>query len=100
MTTTTRPHLLSLSVLLALGAAPCLFYVFSDAAGRDAKDPNGFATLTATVQEPVRRQILQAAMTAFAPSLEMKENVGFLLTPALLVQEIISDDVVVTYPCE
>lgn len=36
----------------------------------------------------------------FQPSLEMKENVDFLLTPALLVQEAICDDIVITYPTE
>jgi len=36
----------------------------------------------------------------FQPSLEMKENVDFLLTPALLVQEAICDDIVLTYPTE
>jgi len=34
------------------------------------------------------------------PSLKMKENVDFLLTPALLVQECISEDVLITYPQE
>jgi hypothetical protein len=33
----------------------------------------------------------------FQPSLEMKENADFLLTPALLVQEALSDEVVITY---
>jgi hypothetical protein len=36
----------------------------------------------------------------FQPSLEMKEDVDFLLTPALLVQEALSDDIVITYPTE
>jgi hypothetical protein len=36
----------------------------------------------------------------FGPSLEMRENVDFLLTPALLVQEAISTDIIPTYPCE
>ncbi len=36
----------------------------------------------------------------FQTSLEMKENVDFLLTPALLVQEAICEDVVITYPTE
>lgn len=36
----------------------------------------------------------------FQPSLEMKENADFLLTPAFLVQEAISDDIVITYPTE
>jgi hypothetical protein len=37
---------------------------------------------------------------AFQPSLEMKENTDFFLTPALLVQEAISEDVIITYPTE
>ncbi len=36
----------------------------------------------------------------FQLSLEMKENADFLLTPALIVQEAISDDIVLTYPTE
>ena len=35
-----------------------------------------------------------------SPSLKMKENVDFFLTPALLVQECISENVVITYPGE
>jgi hypothetical protein len=31
-------------------------------------------------------------------SLEMRENVDFLLTPAILVQECISEDVIIVYP--
>lgn len=44
-----------------------------------------------------------ASKTATAgamPSLEMKENVDFLLTPALIVQEVLSEDVIKTYPSE
>lgn len=37
---------------------------------------------------------------AFQPSLEMKENTDFFLTPALLVQEAVSEDVIITYPTE
>ena len=36
----------------------------------------------------------------FTVSLEMKENVDFLLTPALLVQEALCEDVVITYRSE
>ena len=43
---------------------------------------------------------LQSSLGNFQSSLEMKENVDFLLTPAILVQEAISDDVVITYPSE
>ncbi|MDR1382867.1 MAG: hypothetical protein LBJ67_03325 [Planctomycetaceae bacterium] len=34
------------------------------------------------------------------PSLEMCENVDFLLTPAILVQESITEGVILTYPEE
>ena len=98
--TATKSHTLSLGVLIGLMVAMCFLHASGDAANRTTNDPNSFAALTAPAQRPVRRQILKAAMTAFAPSLEMKENVGFVLTPALLVQEIMSEDVVVTYPCE
>jgi hypothetical protein len=37
---------------------------------------------------------------AFEASLEMKEHADFFLTPALLVQEAISDDIIITYPTE
>jgi hypothetical protein len=40
------------------------------------------------------------ATAGFKPSLEMKENTDFLLTPALLMQEALSEDVITTYPSE
>ena len=46
------------------------------------------------------RNGMAIATANFQPSLEMKENVDFLLTPVLLVQEAISEDVVITYPSE
>ena len=46
------------------------------------------------------KKSLRGSTGNFQTSLEMKENVDFLLTPALLVQEIISEDVVITYPSE
>jgi hypothetical protein len=46
------------------------------------------------------RKSLRGSTGNFQTSLEMKENVDFLLTPALLVQEVISEDVVITYPSE
>lgn len=36
----------------------------------------------------------------FRSSLEMKENVDFLLTPAILVQQAMQDDAIVIYPSE
>lgn len=74
---------------LALGESP----VSSE------NDPNSISILNQAAPI-VRKQILTAAMRVFEPSLEMKENVVFLLTPALLVQEAVSQDVIVTYPSE
>lgn len=36
----------------------------------------------------------------FQQSLKMKEYADYLLTPALLVQEAICDDIIITYPTE
>ena len=47
-----------------------------------------------------RRLASQQMSRNFDPSLEMKENADFLLTPALLLQEAISENVVITYPSE
>ena len=44
------------------------------------------------------KQSLKASLGNFRTSLEMKENVDFLLTLALLVQESISEDCIITYP--
>jgi len=46
------------------------------------------------------RSATKAATGGFRPSLEMKENVDFLLTPALLMQETLSDEIITTYPSE
>lgn len=41
-----------------------------------------------------------AISAPYNPSLEMRENVDFLLTPALLIQERFSKEVVPSYPNE
>ena len=52
-------------------------------------------------KERIARQIASNyGRGPFQPSLEMKENADFLLTPAILVQEALSDDIVMTYPTE
>ena len=48
----------------------------------------------------IRKNMTKSASGNFRLSIEMKENVDFVLTPALLVQEVISEDVVITYPSE
>ena len=52
-------------------------------------------------KERVAKRIASGyGMGPFKPSLEMKENADFLLTPALLVQEALCDYIVMTYPTE
>jgi len=51
-------------------------------------------------KDEIRKRMTKSASANFRLSLEMKENVDFVLTPALLVQEVISEDVVITYPSE
>jgi len=52
------------------------------------------------LKEEIRKNMTKSASGNFRLSLEMKENVDFVLTPALLVQELISEEVVITYPSE
>jgi len=47
-----------------------------------------------------RRIAADYGLGPFQPSLEMKENADFLLTPAILVQESLSDGIITTYPTE
>ena len=46
------------------------------------------------------KENLSGVTTNFQTSLNVKEDVDFLLTPALLVQEAISEDIIMTYPSE
>jgi hypothetical protein len=56
--------------------------------------------VSAAVDNVVRKGLSRRFMGHFDTSLEMRENVDFLLAPALLVQNAISRDVVITYPSE
>jgi hypothetical protein len=49
---------------------------------------------------PAQRNASAVASSPFTPSLEMKENVDFLLTPALVVQQAVSGDGPIIYPSE
>ena len=52
-------------------------------------------------QESLARKLAGDSLIGnFDPSLNQRENVDFLLTPALLIQEAISKDVLLTYPGE
>jgi hypothetical protein len=55
----------------------------------------------ATLPNPYTRPSLSRLVGGgFEASLAMKENVDFLLTPALLSQEAVSAGVIMTYPSE
>jgi hypothetical protein len=51
-------------------------------------------------KEPGAIRLLDMDYRMVDLSLNVREQVDFLLTPALLVQEAVSDDVVLTYPEE
>jgi hypothetical protein len=74
----------------------CFSPLFAGSNSSNNSDPNTAARRMAGIE----RQILNSATQGFQPSLEMKENVDFLLTPALLMQEAMSQDIVITYPTE
>lgn len=78
----------------------CACLAWENATQHSGQNTLGTGLRTRQEQGVVERQIIGAATQAFRPSLEMRENVDFLLTPALLVQEAMSPNVVVTYPCE
>ena len=63
-------------------------------------DPNELTSAEQRARTAALRAAAKMATGGFQPSLEMKENVDFLLTPALLVQEAISQGVIITYPSE
>jgi hypothetical protein len=67
----------------------------------NASNPSGTHVITIDQLPPVpRRKAHRLVGNLVSPSLEMKENVDFLLTPAILVQEAISSGVIPTYPTE
>jgi hypothetical protein len=73
----------------------------SGSGASNIQEPNKAASQTAAPKNvSMERQIMNSATQAFQPSLETKENVDFILTPALLMQEVMSQDIVITYPTE
>ncbi len=92
--------LLGLYLLIGIVIAVCFSLASGKSSTSDAKDPNTSVNIISQQPPAIRQQILKAATQGFEPSLEMKENADFLLTPALLVQQAISEDIVITYPSE
>ncbi len=89
-------------ILIPLGfvAATALLWGADRARATDGSLPETPAAIMAQKRSEVDRQVLGVATQVFEPSLEMKENVDFLLTPALLLQEAMSEDILLTYPSE
>lgn len=66
---------------------------------------SGEAITASAISNPRQKEIAEGLLADamggdFASSLEMKEATDFLITPALLVQEALLNDVVITYPAE
>ncbi|MFX0200717.1 MAG: hypothetical protein ACFFCW_31745 [Candidatus Hodarchaeota archaeon] len=95
-----KMKLLLIVVLIGIMIAVCFSLASGDSAASGTKNANIPVSIWDQAIPEVRGKILRAATQGFEPSLEMKENVDFILTPSLLVQEVISDDVVITYPSE
>ena len=88
------------TVLIAAILLLCFSQVPADNAIFSAKYPNTRADIKNREDAAFEKILSRVPVDNFQTSLEMKENVDFLLTPALLVQEVISDNVVITYPSE
>jgi hypothetical protein len=65
-----------------------------------AGEPNDVTDAEQRARDIAMRSATRMATTGFKPSLEMKENADFLLSPALLMQEALSEEIITTYPSE
>ena len=82
-------------------AAVLVLVLLSQGLGGAGAQP-GSTTTPARMNGKVTATAIAGRLSSagFDPSLELKEKVDFLLTPALLVQEALSEDAVLTYPTE
>jgi len=98
-----QKYLLRLMVLLCL---ICLCLGCSASIPQSVMDPkitsepNDVRDSEHRAREVAQRSASRSATSGFKSSLEMKENADFLLTPALLMQEVLSDEIITTYPSE
>jgi hypothetical protein len=90
----------SIKVLVGIILLVLLSQVVGSSPARVPLRPRKVPVPEAQKQRIARGLAAGYGLGPFQPSLEMKENADFLLTPALLVQEALSDDVVITYPTE
>jgi hypothetical protein len=72
----------------------------SNRVAAEVKNPKITADQKQKAHEAAVKATNEIATMTVSPSLEMKENVDFLLTPAFLIQEALSDDIIATYPSE
>lgn len=91
-------------VLLAGGVLLCLGLSMDTGKAAQGVAP-GFqrlldADMLGEEEQAKVRQALRISYVDADGSLELREQMDFLLTPALLVQEAVSDGVVMTYPEE
>ncbi len=87
-------------VLVAIGLLMLLSQVLARDQGPVPLRPRNVPVPEAHKERIAKRIASGYGLGPFQPSIEMKENADFLLTPALLVQEAISDDIIMTYPTE
>jgi outer membrane PBP1 activator LpoA protein len=87
-------------ILAGVLIAACFSFSSGNANMPASQDPNEMIKKYMQKMAQLDRQITSAATQTITPSLEKKEAVDYVLTPALLMQEAMSDDIVVTYPTE
>ena len=90
----------SLIALLAMLLSALLSPVFGGDRMGPMRRPDARALPKAQRETMAQQIATQASIGNFQASLEMKEHADFLLTPALLVQEALSENTVQTYPAE
>ncbi len=95
-----KQPLLWLAVFAAALMPICLALSYSKSPSPPARNPAAPADPRDRAKATAMQAAVKSATAGFAPSLEMKENADFLLTPALLVQEAISENLIITYPSE
>lgn len=67
---------------------------------KSRRDPKSNASVEKAVSSHAAQQFVNMMADNFFSSLDMKENVDFLITPALLVQDALAQNATPTYPAE
>jgi hypothetical protein len=94
--------LIRLSILLGaftLGCSSCQWKALMRAQ-TTTEEADSASEPPARIEVGARDSAARTVTSVFRPSLEMKENADFLLTPALMVQQAIVADGPIVYPSE